>query len=546
MKMMFLRFVPKRILIVFGFPTSMDAKLSSKHHELTDTGYYAVFRKRLDEFYSRIRISIRTDEHADLLGNLTAGEITLAAVQRQALITIHKNSFKKAIAYHLLTGKRIWFPISIEWQTDLVNLDLEFNRKVCHVLYFFASLGYFIKAIVTSFSDLFLHRCGAQCRDSSMGSQVIFSGLTPANFPSIDNREYTLVNWLSSSQIPLSNFYHDCKNQKIKLLLNQSSFIYCNRPFKRVALHENFRCWFRFLKFLFCGTRKKSIGFGQRLIIAKDLHRALHWDFSEGTNSSVSIYFQSTMLVAKPLWAVAAEKSGIEVVLFHYAIGSEPTMGSNPIIQDGIWQLNTWNTAWVVDKQQIDEISLSTNYPPTSFTEIGVPFWGGSGKLDQIPESIPIVSLFDTYITADSKFSASKLDELGWNERGLELDFARIVLQAAEGFQLTIAHKKKRSVLDNFSSYREQQTTELLNKYPVNYVVIDESVSSDLLISKSAMVISKPVSTTAIAAKMMSIYSIFLDPTGHIHAEDSSLRNLEIISTVEELRFIFAKHFRTI
>lgn len=546
MKTMFLRCTPKRILILFGLPTSMDIELSNKHHELTDTGFYAIFRKRLDDFYSRIRIRIETDDLVDLLGDLTAEEITLAAVQRQALITIHKNTFKKAIAYYLLTGKRIWFPVSNEWQTELADLDLQFNNKVCHVLYFLTSLGYFLKSIFTSLSDFCLHRCGAECENSTVRSKVFFSGLTPANFPSIDNRNYNLVHWLSEFLIPPTNIYHDCIAQKNSLSLNQSTFIFCNKPFNSSNRSKNLKCWFIFINFLIRGTREKSVGFSQRLIVSKELLRALCWDFSAGLDSHVSVFFQSTVLVAKPLWAIAAEKSGVEVVLFHYAIGSEPTTGSNPIIQDGIWQLNTWKAAWVVDDQQIAEISLSTAYPPTKYRKVGVPFWGGSGNLKGITGLIPIVSLFDTNILADSKFSAGKLDELGWNDRGLELDFVRIVLQAAEGFQLTIAHKKKRSVLDDFSSYREQQTKELLNRYPENYLVIDESVSSDLLISKSAMVISKPVSTTAIAAKMMSIYSIFLDPTGRIHADDSSLRNLEIISTVEELRAIFAKHFRTI
>lgn len=546
MKKMLLQFAPKRILILFGFPTSMDIKLSNMHHELTDIGYYAIFRKNLEDFYSRIRMRIETDELADLFGDLTAEEITLAAVQRQALITIHKNTFKKAIAYHLLTGKRIWFPISIEWQNELANLDLRFNKKLCHVLYFLTSLGYFLKSMFTSFSDFGLHRCGAECRNSTVRSKVFFSGLTPANFPSIDNRNYNLVHWLSELRIPPSNIYHDCISQKEPLSLNQSTFIFCNKPFKGLTFSRKLRCWFLFIDFLIWGTRKKSVGFSQRLIVSKELLRALSWDFSAGLDSHVSVLFQSTVLVAKPLWAIAAEKSGVEVVLFHYAIGSEPIMGSNPIIQDGIWQLNAWDAAWVVDEQQIAEIKLSTAYPPTKYRKVGVPFWGGSGNLKGIAELSPIVSLFDTNIVADSKFSAGKLDELGWNDRGLEFEFVRIVLQAAEGFQLIVAHKKKRSILDNFSSFREQQSRELLNKYSKNYVVIDESVSSDLLISKSTMVISKPVSTTAIAAKLMSIYSIFLDPTGRIHPEDPSLRNLEIISTVEELRVIFAKNFRTI
>jgi polysaccharide biosynthesis PFTS motif protein len=249
------------------------------------------------------------------------------------------------------------------------------------------------------------------------------------------------------------------------------------------------------------------------------------------------------VLIAKPLWAIAAEKSGVEVVLFHYAIGSEPTTGSNPIIQDGIWQLNTWNSAWVVDEQQIAEISLSTAYPPTKFRKVGVPFWGGSGNLKGITELIPIVSVFDTYISANNKFSAGKLDELGWNNRELELEFIKIILEAAEGFKLIIAHKKKRAANDRFTSVREAETSALLKKYPNSYLVIDESVSSDFLISKSSMVISKPVSTTAVAAKLMSIESVFLDPTCRIHHQDLSLRNIEIVNSVEELRAIFAVHF---
>jgi len=524
----------------------MDTQLSIKHHQLTDIGYYAVFRKRVDDFYSRIRLRIDTDGPADWLGGLTEGEITLAVMQRIALITIHKNEFKKAIAHYQLTGKKIWFPISIQWQAELVDLNLEFNKIICHVLYFLASLGYFLKSIVISLTELNIHRCGVDCRNSSLGNQFFFSGLVPANFPSLDNCEYNLANWLSKLPKPPSKIYHDCKNQKGTFTLNQSTFIFCNRPFKRSALSKNFRLHFRFLKFLICGNRKKSIGFGQRLIISKDLFRALYWDFNAGLDSPVSIFFQSTVLVAKPLWAVAAEKSGIEVVLFHYAIASEPTIGSNPIIQDGIWQLNSWNTAWVVDKQQIAEIALSTAYPPTEYIEMGVPFWGGSAKLQKIRGLHPIVSVFDTNINPDSKFSAGKLDEMGWNNSELEFEFIRIVLQAAEGYSLTIAHKKKRRATDELALFRQQKTNELFEKYPTTYVVIDESVSSDFLISISEMVISKPVSTTAIAAKLMSINSLFLDPTGNIDSKDPSLRNLEIVSTMEELKIIFAKHFKPV
>jgi polysaccharide biosynthesis PFTS motif protein len=285
------------------------------------------------------------------------------------------------------------------------------------------------------------------------------------------------------------------------------------------------------------------VKFWERLVVFNDLLTALLVYRNSKQQIFSRIFFQSTVLVSKPLWAVTAEKFGTEVIIFHYAIASEPTLGSNPVIQDGIWQLNSWNSAWVVDEQQVTEIALSTAYPPTDYFEIGVPFWGGEGDLHELPKDFPIVSVFDTDISAGTKFSAGKLDELGWNERSLEVEFIKIILEAASSFKVTIAHKKKRAIQDEFSSLRKTETMRLLELYSSHYHVVDSLHSSDLLISKSAMVISKPVSTTAVAAKLMGIESIFLDPPGNIHFEDPSLRNLKILRNVAELKAVFAQHF---
>lgn len=535
--------IPKRISFLIGKDTALDKKLGLKHRELIASGYYVAFRETLNSFYLHLRSETILSNQDCRLGNLTADEIKLATIQKLALATIHRNSFKKVIAYHHLSGKKVWFPVSIVWQRELTKLGLEFNRFFCHFLYLLTSVAIFLKTSVKFIADYASNGCKGNSLTLEPGDRIYFSGLNSANFPTKNNLTFNLTTWLGSHLKEHSTVYHDCKIQSETIEIAGHSFVYQRLPFQGVTNVNCVPICFDLLGYLFSRKDKYKIDFWQRLMVLGDLFAAILISRNPNQQNYSRIFFQSTVLVAKPLWASAAEKLGSEVILLHYAIASEPTLDSNPIIQDGIWQLNSWNSAWVVDGQQVTEISLSTAFPPSNYFEIGVPFWGGEGDLRELPKDFPIISVFDTDISAGTKFSAGKLDELGWNDRSLEVEFIEIILEAASSFKVTIAHKKKRATQDEFSRLRKTETLRLLELYSSHYQVVDGFHSSDLLISKSAMVISKPISTTAVAAKLMGIESIFLDPPGNIHPEDPSLRNLKILRNVAELKAVFAQHF---
>jgi polysaccharide biosynthesis PFTS motif protein len=270
-----------------------------------------------------------------------------------------------------------------------------------------------------------------------------------------------------------------------------------------------------------------------------DLVMAVRIHFRSSQSEIDIALFPNTVVVERPLWSIALERSGTKIVLVHYSASAEPLEIDSERIVDGIWNLSSWTHTWIVDTYQESQMRSISEFTADKFEVVGVPFWTGR-KLDaSFFIGGPWVSVFDTTIRSNLVFSASSIDDLGWNNSELEEEFIRIVLEAAVPLNLKILHKKKRRVSETNQLDFDRTARILKAEFGVFYTVVDENVAPESLIENSSFVVSKPISTIAFSAAQHGVPAIILDPTGNIRRDDPGLRNIPVARHSSELTAFF-------
>jgi polysaccharide biosynthesis PFTS motif protein len=64
------------------------------------------------------------------------------------------------------------------------------------------------------------------------------------------------------------------------------------------------------------------------------------------------------------------------------------------------------------------------------------------------------------------------------------------------------------------------------------------------MIEISSLVVSKPISTTAILANQLNVPSIILDPTRNVRADDPGLRKCQLAYDYEDLKVTIKNSLR--
>lgn len=521
-----------QVKIVMGIRSTHYSSVSEMHSRLIRSGFYRNFRQMMNDVYLQERKSIEAQNFKFKLGQISLQDFQLVIIQKTVLITVHDNKFKNAIAYSKAWNTPIIYPISYKMQRNMRKIDLKFNRHFCHFIYlgmiFFTTLYRTVKVLRITNNE-----CSVEKATENL---VWIDGLLGANFPNDENPDLNLITWLCRKIDSPTIFMHSCSDFKSTIQIDNHSVCYSPSPFSQRGIFLKLKVVVKSLQDLTRIYISNSTVNLDAMIVFPEL---MMYHFArESKVKYKKVLCLSTRLVAKPLWCTFAESYGTQVLLLNYAIAAEPTLPLKPITQDGLWQLCTWNDSLVIDSQQIRDFSTLTNYPPSTFFVTGVPHWGGKSS-SKIPNSKPLVSVFDTGIQTNFTFSAGILDELGWDDFNLEFKFIQMVLRALEPFDVVVAHKRKRAVRDFNSKEREHNLAKLSKDYKDKYIFIPEEVSADYLIQRSEAVVSKPISTTAISAVSQNKFSIFLDPTGTILISDPALRGIPIISSQSDLNEFF-------
>lgn len=529
-----------RISILLGKRVSQESALQSMHATLLQDGFYLDFRVKIDAVCDDLRIKHNDSVNIEIVDKISSKDISLGANQKIILRTIHSLNLKKAIVYSKTFGTTIWFPLDRHWQGHFKDLGLRLNRPICTAL-----LGIFkVLSTAKSFSKLARHEWEAikfssdKSNDHLLGkiekSTVYMSGFDETNFPDSRYPTHNFYDWFSRKHGASNVYIHDCKELRVSSL-ESPQFFFQNTIVPKILKRSRIKSYLHLSSLLmryFLNPRLKFYDFISQL---DEFILTLQLIKSPRAYSYDLVIFPSSVLIAKPLWSVFLENSGVKVALMNYTAMAEPLSPKLSKIVDGMWHLSSWKDIWVVDDYQATQMDLTSKSTAKNYTNIGVPHW--SGRIFNPPQNsgLQYVAVFDTHIRSNQIFTAGVVDEMGWNDPRLEEDFISTVLQATSHLDLVVLHKKKRKVPQMQQTKVDEMTQKLKLIYGDKYQVVDETFSALSLIDLSIAAVSKPISTTAFVAIEMLKPSIILDPTMNVQTNDPGLRGCKLAYNREQL-----------
>jgi len=538
-KNFFLLFI-ERISLLVNRKVSQEFAMQKTHSRLLQDHFYLNLRLKLDCALEDIRIKHEDSSDLVIIAKITRKDITLAANQKLILRTIHSLNFKKAIVYSETFGVAIWFPLDREWQDQLSELGLRFNRPICALLLRFFKIFSTIKsalkllrqefrALRTTFTPV-----NTSGENNEKNSRIYFSGFTESNFPNLNYESHNFFDWFAQKIPGNYLYYHNCFRLNTSDH-SQTQIHFQDTPVPKIFLKDRIKSYFTLtvliLRYVFNPQLKVFELFSQvdEILVFLQLSKSTKdWRYE-------FVIFPSTVLIAQPLWSIFLEKSGTKVVLVNYTAMAEPLSPNLAKVVDGIWHLSSWKDTWVVDEHQTSQMKLTSKFASKNYSCVGVPYW--SGKIFERPSRAEkgFIAVFDTHIRSNQIFTAGVVDEMGWNEPKLEEIFIDIVLEVATRLNLVVLHKKKRKVPEMQQARVDGITQRLKYEYGEYYQAVDESFSAASLIGLSVAVVSKPISTTAFVATEMGKPSIILDPTMNTQSNDPGLRDCKLAYTADQL-----------
>jgi polysaccharide biosynthesis PFTS motif protein len=537
-----------RILILLGRHTSLESDLQSQHAKLIAIGYYKYFREVMEAFYLRERRALNQVNKTQIFAGLSARDIQLGAIQKSMLRTLQTNNFKKAISYSKLTNTRLWFPISRKSQLGLDGLDIAFNPIMCSCLNMIFRFLSIVKALQKAISNyIFLIHNFAKVKKSqaSLGDMVYLGGFSASNFPSANFATYDFLQWVQHKLVTKRLYLHDCS--KLDLTCNPDSTIQVRYNPIVTSIGSFCSEFLVLLRLTFAIMRSflwSKVSIFDLLSQIDELFIAVRIGSNMGARIDLAL-FPNTVVVARPLWTISLEQIGAEIVLVNYSASAEPLEIDSKRVVDGVWNLSSWTRTWIVDAYQEQQMRAISQFSAKNFEIVGVPYWSGRRLETSFFAGGPWVSVFDTTIRTNLVFSASSIDDLGWNNPHLEKEFIRLVLEAAAPLGLKILHKKKRRVSERSEVGFEETARILMEEFGDFYRVVDEDVAPETLIENSSFVISKPISTIAFAAAHGGVPTIILDPTGNVSESDPGLRGLPLAHTSSDLSSFFLNKLKS-
>ncbi len=526
---------------MLGSPLSdaLESELSKTHNSLIRDNFYSLFRTKIAEALRNMRQELESNSRREIHDSigLSDFQIILGFQQKITLKTVYSLNFKKAIAYSSLTKKDIFFPVLKDIRRALVqSFGLKFNSFGSAITHSLLVILFFLnssrKLMLILFGSINSKKLAGVDRTAK---KIYLYNFPIESFPSANFSTHNFAEWLYTKFPTRLTIFHNNENFKLQDSPNTS----INFQFARNVLCEvPFLCRLSALLKLglwLCSNFNNLSLFKATLAQVDEIYISILLANKRKFFSADVVIFPNSVSVQRPLWSFVLEERCCQIVFAHYSASAEPSKSFSMDLCDGIWHLSAWSMSWVVDDKQVEfAMRMSPNYS-RKFEIVGVPHWSGR-KLNKLPNTDCFtVSVFDTYIRANQLFSASVMDDLGWNNFGLEWIFISEILEVATSFNMTVVHKRKRPVNDINSSIRQLNSLNLLARFGKSYFEIDETFSAESLVDLSHLVVVKPISTVAFIAKEKAKPVIFFDPTGNLEKGDPMLRGIPLASNRKEL-----------
>jgi polysaccharide biosynthesis PFTS motif protein len=127
------------------------------------------------------------------------------------------------------------------------------------------------------------------------------------------------------------------------------------------------------------------------------------------------------------------------------------------------------------------------------------------------------------------------INDVGYFDERKDLRFLNDLVYVAQRLNVVLLHKPKRNLPIEERTPRYASLLQELINHP-NYQRIDAEVSPHQLIMEADLVISVPITSTALIAKNLGKPSIYYDSIGKLDSSDPVLRNIELIQNPKDLQ----------
>lgn len=164
----------------------------------------------------------------------------------------------------------------------------------------------------------------------------------------------------------------------------------------------------------------------------------------------------------------------------------------------------------------------------SKFEIMGHP-WRSDLILDLPKDSRTRIAAFD-YEALNGLFGFGTIHDVGYYDQRKEIEFLSDLVLVAANLEVLILHKPKRNIPIHKRTKEYSELLEKLELHP-NYQIINSEVSPHRLIQESHLVISLPLTSTALIAKSLGKVSLFYDPIGKMEHNDDSLRGIPLIQS---------------
>ena len=433
-------------------------------------------------------------------------------------------------------------PIPWEWQKYFLQSDFRLARVTCHTLWKMSlykrglqSLMRISLQILSTFSRS--HRRSQSCNSADIS---IWASFARGKILSTDIKDgFTFGNWLRSRPEFLGknlSLYSKALQDKYNSKENFAQFF--DVPHLEIPSKRRVHLVRTLLHVAGLGLVRAIRGKPEFLSISWELGLSLIVESANVSKIPDYLFFDESDGIIRPLWTYVAEEMGRKIIHVCFSNSDSPALLNEKSSTLATYSCASWSTYWTVDDYQSQVLAERTKLSGDHFKVVGLP-WRDDFHMEFPRDNRKQIAIFD-YEMHEGYFGMSTINDVGYFDEKKEISFLSDLIEIAEKFDFLLLHKVKREIPKHKRSLEYSNLLQKLDSHP-NYFRVNSKVSPHRLIRASDLVISLPLTSTALLAHSLDKLSIYYDPIGKIHRDDMALRKILLIQSRELLeKYIIA------
>jgi polysaccharide biosynthesis PFTS motif protein len=452
----------------------------------------------------------------------------------------------------LQTGKKLSAAIPKDWFAIFQVNEISINRLWSRIFWIAAQIRWILRSLIKSFIVALFVAFRRDLDDSSLDLPskhlIYLHRFTEDSIPPIFPMRitFTLLDWLQKNMlVPKIGteffFLHSVKNKTNNLKNgNMSSMIYWPIPVINTSIKVRTLIFPILVKLLLESSNLLRGKSRQQMLLIDELLVAEVHKLQKTSDLLDAYVFTRSVGIKRPLWTYRVEELGKDVIYVNYSASDMPRIEMDNFSRQEEFQLSSWSRMNVIDQiQQNFYKTFSQEFLTIETVITGVPWLEDSGETISLPDSF--ILLFD-YENPNNHFGFSTANDCGYSDGVVNVRFLDIVFEALQavakvnGAEVVVVKKFKRELNLNIR-WPIIKESENERKTPAGlvYLPLRGNFPVEILLQNATAVISLPITTPGIAAKLSGIPSCYLDPLGKVDKTDFSLRNIPLFTLSREL-----------